>query len=281
MWKWAVKRKKNKQEGWWEDGGGTKGIWGKEVNWEHQIMMDSTEIFWYVIMYSLLPYLEVLFLERNLKRCLKEEWEPQVTERRNLFWSFSPWLVDQENNPWQVWSLEVFHTIKYPVPVIYKTTTPHIRFKALVAHFPEERWPVALPMACGSPGPAALSVSAWVSLCSLWLGASLGWAHTGWEKAAEQPKLPQRRRWWLKNYRKNPVNPQDSGWAGKRLWIPAALSIPLWLGLAGCCSLPTHPGLLTPTLCALGGFFCLISQGNEAFATSLTFFSPFLSMAIP
>ena len=71
MWKWAVKRKKNKQGGWWEDGGETKGIWGKEVNWEPDNMMDSTEVFSYFIIYSLLPYLEALFLKRNLKKCFE------------------------------------------------------------------------------------------------------------------------------------------------------------------------------------------------------------------
>lgn len=61
-------QKEKEQGGWWEDGGRTKGIWGKEVNWEHDNMLDSTEIFSYFIMYSLLAYLKVLFLRRNLKK---------------------------------------------------------------------------------------------------------------------------------------------------------------------------------------------------------------------
>lgn len=102
--------------------GGTKGIWGKGVNWEHEIMVDSTEIFSSVIIYSLFPYLEVLFLERNLKRCFERGMRASG-EWRNLFGSVPPWFVDQKNDTWQVWSLEGRHTIKYQF--LWYTETQH------------------------------------------------------------------------------------------------------------------------------------------------------------
>lgn len=78
-------QKEKEQGGWWEDGGRTKGIWGKEVNWEHDNMLDSTEIFSYFIMYSLLAYLKVMFLRRNLKKYFEGgmgasggQWEKSV-----------------------------------------------------------------------------------------------------------------------------------------------------------------------------------------------------------
>lgn len=185
MWKWAVKRKKNKQGGWWEDGGGKKGIWGKEVNWEHQITMDSTNIFTCHYVFSI-SWFRGIVSWKEFEKVLERGMSASGDWKEKSVWISSSLACRPENNTWQAWPLEVCHTLKYPVPVIYRNTTSHIRFKALVVYFPEKRWPMALQMASGSPGPPALWVPGWLCAAS-WLGASLGWAHMGWEKGAEQP----------------------------------------------------------------------------------------------
>lgn len=187
MWKWAVKRKKNKQGGWWEDGGGTKGIWGKEVNWERDYDGFHRNLPVFHCIFPTTLFGGIVSQKKFEKTVLKEEWVPQASKGRNVFGSVPPWLVDKDRgiilgkcgNSQLVLATQL--SIQFLCFLMSRNTISDIKFKALVVLFAEETWSVVLQRASDSSVPAASQVCT-----SSWLGVTLGRTRIGWGKGAEQ-----------------------------------------------------------------------------------------------
>lgn len=75
------------------------------MNWERDSMVGSTEVFSCFIIYSLLPYLEVLFLKRNVKMCFEGGMGASGEQKEKSFWisSFLACRQGQRNNTWKAW----------------------------------------------------------------------------------------------------------------------------------------------------------------------------------
>lgn len=188
MWKWAVKRKKNKQGGWWEDGGGTKGIWGKEVNWERDYdgFHRNLPVFHYI--FSTTLFGGIVSQKKFEKTVLKEEWVPQASKERNVFGSVPPWLVDKDRgiilgkcgNSQLVLATQL--SIQFQCFCdVQKYNLSH-QIQGTGGTFCRGNVAWGLQKASDSPVPAASQVCT-----SSWLGATLGWTRIGWGKGAEQP----------------------------------------------------------------------------------------------
>lgn len=75
------------------------------MNCEDDNMMDSTTVFSYFFIYSLLPYLVVLFLRRNLKKCFEGRMGASGKQRQKSVQVSSSLACGQGqgNNTLKVW----------------------------------------------------------------------------------------------------------------------------------------------------------------------------------
>lgn len=84
------------------------------MNWEHNETLGSTEFFSYFIIYSLLAYLKVLFLKRNLKKYIERGMGASGKQREKRV-QISPFMAYRQDQGNKHLKSAVYHNLPLSV----------------------------------------------------------------------------------------------------------------------------------------------------------------------